>query len=278
MPASATLTDADLARLSSEYRTHGWCAPPVRLREAAVAAVRERVDRLSAKRRPEVVHEKDSGVVRAVHGCHNFDDLCAALVRMPDLVALAEALLGGPAYVYQFKVNLKQAREGAAWPWHQDFAFWHCEDGMPRPDAVSVAITLDDVHEGNGPLVVVPGSHTDGILDLPDELTRAGQNWRDHVSANLTYTVDDARANALADTNGRQLLLGRAGSIHAFHPNIVHSSSNNLSDDRRALLLITYNRADNAPTSPSRPTFLVDRNTDPVVPQPDDRLLLVGAA
>lgn len=277
MTDTTTLTDADLTRLTAEYRTHGWCAPPVRLGEAAVAAVRDRVERLNERPRPEVVHEKGSGAVRAVHGCHNVDELCAALVRLPALVALSESLLGGPAYVYQFKVNLKQAREGAAWPWHQDFAFWHREDGMPRPDAVSVAITLDDVHVGNGPLVVVPGTHTDGILELPDEVVAAGQDWRDHVSADLTYTVSDHLALALARRNGSQQLLGRAGSIHAFHPNIVHSSSNNLSDDRRALLLITYNRVDNAPASPSRPEFLVDRNTTPVAARPDERLSMVAA-
>lgn len=271
------LTTDVITTLTRDYTEHGWCAPPIRLSAASVEAVRARVEHISGERRPEVVHEKDGETVRAVHGCHNFDDVCAALVRSPELVGMAEALLGGPVYVYQFKVNLKQAREGAAWPWHQDFAFWHCEDGMPRPDAVSVAIPLDAVHDDNGPLVIVPGSHGEGVLDLPGEVS-SGQDWRDHVSADLTYTVRTERAEELMRRNGSRRLVGPAGAVHAFHPNVVHSSSNNLSDDRRALLLITYNRVDNAPEAPSRPEFLVDRDTAPLAARPDGRVEFVPVA
>ncbi|MFC5673512.1 hypothetical protein [Streptomyces incanus] len=51
----------------------------------------------------------------------------------------------------------------------------------------------------------------------------------------------------------------------------MHSSSNNMSPDRRALLLITYNAVANAPEKPTRPEFLVSRDTTPVMSLSDSR-------
>ncbi|MFB6564740.1 phytanoyl-CoA dioxygenase family protein [Streptomyces sp. NPDC056400] len=268
----STAPNAQLTDLKSDYIRRGWFKFPSRFTGQAIELLRERVQAISQESRPEVVLEKDGGRVRAIHGCHAFDEACQALVRLPCLVEMAEKLIGGPVYLYQFKVNIKQAYEGDAWPWHQDFSFWSEEDGMPRPDAVNFAISLDDVHTGNGPLTVIPGSHRLGLLDLPEkEADGMVSDWRQHVSADLAYTVTPERVEELAGENGKELILGRAGSIHAFHPSIVHSSSNNLSADRRALLLLTYNAVDNAPASPTRPVFLVDRNTDPIVPREDGR-------
>jgi ectoine hydroxylase len=268
----STALEVSLADLKSTYNRNGWLKLPARLSDQAVKLLRERVEAISQEHRPEVVFEKDGGKVRAIHGCHAFDEACQALVRLPCLVEMAEEVIGGPVYLYQFKVNLKQAHEGDAWPWHQDFAFWREEDGMPGPDAVNFAISLDDVHEGNGPLMVIPRSHRLGLLDLPEkDANSMVSDWRQHVSADLAYTVTPERAEKLAEQSGKDLILGRAGSIHAFHPSIVHSSSNNLSADRRALLLLTYNAVNNAPASPTRPAFLVDRNTAPVVPRDDER-------
>ena len=248
------------------YDRDGWCESPEPLDIDEVVRVRASVDRLSREQRPEVVYEGGTRAVRAIHGCHRFDEACARLVRLPQLLGLAEALIGGPVYVYQFKVNLKQPREGAAWPWHQDFAFWHREDGMPRPDAVNLAVFLDEVHEANGPLQVIPGSHRLGLIDSPGAPGQGlpSGDWRRHVSADLEHTVSRERAEGLAAEHGVRLMTGPAGSCVAFHPSIVHSSSDNLSADRRAILLITYNSVGNAPTHPIRPEFLVDRDTTPV--------------
>ncbi|MEV3894847.1 phytanoyl-CoA dioxygenase family protein [Streptomyces anulatus] len=268
----SVVTEAALTGLKAVYDRDGWCEISYRFTEQAVTLLKERVTANSQERRPEVVYEKDSDTVRGIHGCHAFDDAFDALVRHPQLVALAEELTGRPVYVYQFKVNLKQAREGAAWPWHQDYAFWSEEDGMPGAHAVNIALSLDDIHEGNGPLVVLPGSHRLGLLDLPEKEQEGGSAWQQHVAVDLAYTVSEERAEKLAAEFGRVLITGKAGTVHAFHPSIVHSSSSNISPDRRALLLITYNAVDNAPENPTRPEFLVTRDSTRVTPVSDDRL------
>jgi ectoine hydroxylase len=263
------LETSALRRAQKDYHDNGWHTLDHRLDAAALADVRDSVTRISRMVRPEVVYEDGTSVVRALHGCHRFDEVCAQLVRQPLLVGLAEALTGDDVYVYQFKVNIKSAYEGQEWPWHQDFAFWSIEDGMPADNAVNIAIALDEVHDTNGPLTVLSGSHRLGLLSPPEKSeevvpARGGGDWREHVSAKLTHTVDELQAKELMADHPPVKLLGPRGTITAFHPSIVHSSSNNLSADRRAMLFITYNAVRNAPPRPTRPEFLVDRDTTPI--------------
>ncbi len=252
-----------LLKITNEYIRDGWCTLPYRLEPAILSSIRASIERISEMEREEVVCEQDGRTVRALHGCHRFDPVCAELVGLPLLVDVAEALIAGEVYVYQFKVNIKSAGNGEKWPWHQDFAFWKYEDGMPTDRAVNIAINLDDVHESNGPLQVLTGTHKLGLAD-PGPGDSNGGDWREHVSSNLTYTVSDDRVDRLKESHPVQLLVGPPGTISAFHPSIVHASSPNRSSDRRTVLFITYNSLENAPKHPRRPNFLVDRSVTPV--------------
>jgi ectoine hydroxylase len=260
-----TILEGKRDSASSQYLAKGWYQTDERLAPSLLARVRDRVDRMSGQVRPEVVYEEDSDIVRAIHGCHRYDDLCADLVRHPLLLDIAESFTGGPVYVYQFKVNVKQPREGREWPWHQDFAFWHNEDGMRNPDAVNLAVFLDDVHHDNGPLTALSGSHRLGLLPSGHEDEPVhGRDWHEHVSAKLTYTVAPDRAEELAAEFPKHCFTGPAGTVVAFHPSIVHASTNNYSESRRAILIVTYNSVRNAPRQVTRPAFLVDPDTTPV--------------
>ncbi|GAA1329883.1 phytanoyl-CoA dioxygenase family protein [Saccharothrix algeriensis] len=257
--------ETNVAEVVEAYRRQGWAVLAHGIDPLLLADLRATVSRICGMVRPEVVHEEDGETVRALHGCHRFDDVCERLVRHPLFVDLAEAAVGDSVYVYQFKINIKSPREGKRWPWHQDFAFWAVEDGMPEPDAVNIAINLDEVHERNGPLTVLTGSHRLGLVGPPAGSGSApSTGWQDHVSANLTHSVDDAVVRELAAEHPPTRLLGPAGTISLFHPSIVHSSSDNLSDDRRTMLFITYNSVRNAPRHVTRPSFLVDPDTTAV--------------
>lgn len=261
-----------LHEAKTKYSRDGWYQSPELLAEGLIRKLQDSVERISSENRPEIVYEDGSRVVRAIHGCHEFDNVCARLVRLPVLLDLAHALIGEPVYVYQFKVNLKQPHSGAAWPWHQDYAFWSREDGMPSDRAVNLAIFLDDTYEDNGPLQLIPGTHRLGVIGSGSEgVIRATGDWQKHVSTDLQHTVPIKYAERLVEERGKRLLVGPAGTLYAFHPSIVHSSSDNLSRNRRALLLITYNLVSNAPAHPSRPEFLVGRDTTPIVRLADGR-------
>ena len=82
-----------------------------------------------------------------------------------------EQLLGERLYMHQFKINGKVAFDGDVWQWHQDYGTWKDDDQMPEARAMNVAIFLDEVNEFNGPLMFIPGSHKQGVLDAKHDLT-----------------------------------------------------------------------------------------------------------
>jgi ectoine hydroxylase len=265
-------TVASLNAAKNMYEESGWYRSSARLGGEILDRIRLAVDELSREERPSVVYEKEARVVRAIHGCHLYDEAMAKLVRFPLFVQLAEALVGDSVYVYQFKVNLKQSYEGAAWPWHQDFAFWKFEDGMPEDRAVNIAVLIDDTDEHNGPLRVLSGSHRLGLVGVEGDADTRSGDWRNHVSADLEHTVPLEYAECLKRKHESDLITGPAGSVYAFHPSIVHASSSNLSPSRRAMLLITYNAISNAVHSSPRPEFLVGTDLRPVIALADNRL------
>jgi len=261
------LSERLLSNVKSKYSENGWLVSEQRIYPGLLAQLSASVARISEVSRPETVRERDGVTVRALHGCHRYDETCARLVRLPELVDLAETLIDDQVYVYQFKINIKNPLEGKEWPWHQDFAFWSVEDGMPASGgAVNIAINCDVVHEGNGPLTVLSGTHRLGLLPESESEAPAfkGRAWQEHVSAELPHAVSDRAVEALLTEYPVERLTGPAGTITAFHPSIVHSSSNNYSNDRRAVLYITYNSVHNVPRHAYRPAFLVDPDSTPI--------------
>jgi hypothetical protein len=149
-------------------------------------------------------------------------------------------------------------------------------------DLIGREIRQKVVREADGPSPVglaeeLQGTHVLGLVEA-DEAADAepSGDWRRHVSTTPEYTVPTERAEELAEKYGRELVAGPAGAVFAFHPSIVHSSSENLSPDRRALLLITCSAVGNAPGFTRRPEFLVSRDTTPVVPVENDVLSVIG--
>ena len=171
-------------------------------------------------------------------------------------------------YVYQFKVNLKAAFAGDTWPWHQDYSFWHKEDSMPEPHAVTIAIFLDDVSEFNGPLYFIPGSHRIGCLDRDDAKAQPG-SWREDVAAALRYQSAKDRVASLASEHGLAAPKGPRGTVLFFDSNIVHASPANISPFERRIVFITYNSIHNLPRNTHRPAFLVNPYKGPLEPAED---------
>ena len=80
-------------------------------------------------------------------------------------------IFGEALYMHQFKINGKMAFDGDVWQWHQDYGTWMNDDLMPDRRAMNVAIFLDEVNEFNGPLMFIPGSHKQGVIDAQHDIT-----------------------------------------------------------------------------------------------------------
>ncbi|MEM9293425.1 MAG: phytanoyl-CoA dioxygenase family protein [Acidobacteriota bacterium] len=260
--------DQDIAL---QYQQRGFVVLDGLFDAEEVQLMNERTQTLFGQPSSARVLEKDGKTVRAVHGCHLHDDLFGAMVRDPRLIDPAQQLLGGDVYVFQFKINAKAAFTGDVWEWHQDYIFWREEDGVERCDLVNVAIFLDEVHEFNGPLTFIPGSHREGVLAVParegkPDSYEEAPDWISNLTADIKYRMRRQEIERLVSAHGIEAPKGKAGSVLLFHPNVVHASVGNLSPFDRSLLVTTYNLTTNAapPQENPRPEFLVSRDSTPL--------------
>lgn len=259
-----------------DYHDNGFTVLPALFSNTETNRLKEEVLQIAARNSAGRVFEKDGQTVRALHGCHLTSELLRAATRLPRLLEPVTQLLGGPVYVYQFKINFKEAFAGDVWQWHQDYIYWRNEDGMREPHVVNVAVFLDAVTEHNGPLMLVAGSHRHGLIEVeaagPTEMNAEG--WRQNVAADLTYTLDRATVATLVSRGNIVAPKGAAGTSLIFHPNLAHASGPNLSPASRTMMLVTYNSVANVPNAVSnpRPEFLVSRDCTPIVPLAQDRL------
>jgi len=228
---------------------------------------------------PRRILEKN-GAVRSFFAPEWSSPLFKNLIRTPALASTARQLLNDEVYVHQSKLNSKYAMVGDWWPWHQDYAFWKTDDGMPTPNVLTAMVFLSDVDEHNGPLLLIPGSHRAGALGAEEqaptesEATWFGQYQRSTsymtaLTADLKYTLSDEEIRHWATRNGIVSAKGPKGSVLFFHGNIFHASSNNLSPWDRHMYLITYNSMSNTlpEMSNPRPEFIASRSFVAVQPE-----------
>jgi ectoine hydroxylase len=257
----------------AQYGKQGFLLIPNLFSKLEVQYLHEQFRKLSEQDHPGRVLEKDNVTVRALHGCHLRNRVFSKLTLLPRMLTPAMQIIGNDVYVYQFKINLKQAFSGDAWPWHQDFIFWREEDGMQTPSVVNLVIFLDDVSEFNGPMFVIPKSHHKGCIGV--STAACNDNWQANFSADLKYSLDNETVRHLVNDHGVVSPKGPAGSVLFFDSNLVHGSPQNISPFSRRLLFVTYNSVANIPHrfTSQRPDFIVGRNFSPLKPVVADQLL-----
>jgi hypothetical protein len=251
----------------ADFKKSGYLFIPEVFTLSEVKRMIEESIPLKQKNSPDVIWEEDNLNVRALMGCHLKSDFFKNVASQPRVLEPSRKLLNSEVYIYQFKINLKTAFKGEIWPWHQDYVYWHELDGMPFPDAINMTIFLDDCTEFNGPLWLIPGSQTAGILDLAKQ-ERFNSDWAGNVAADLTYQLTPETISRLVKNGGLVSPKGKAGSVLIFHPNIAHASLPNISPFERKILIITYNSVMNIPTPKTvvRPEFFVGSDTSALRP------------
>src|SRR5215470_5821790 len=160
------------------------------------------------------------------------DDIYGMFSRNERVVKNVETLLGGEVYSYSAKMIMKNAREGGAWEWHQDYGYWY-DYGCLVPSMLSCLIAVDRATQENGCLQVLAGSQVMGRVnhDRINEQTMANP---EHVEA------------ALARFPLVYLEL-EPGDVVFFHCNLLHRSDANRSDHRRWNFIASYNTVENKP-------------------------------
>ncbi|MDE2515841.1 MAG: phytanoyl-CoA dioxygenase family protein [Rhodospirillales bacterium] len=258
-----TLSAAEIARFHEE----GYLFLPEAFTPEEVALMRAEAEAIYAENRPEIWREK-SGAPRTAFAAHTFNEAFRVLGAHPRLIEPVEQIFGEQLYMHQFKINAKSAFTGDVWQWHQDYGTWARDDGMPEPRAMNIAVFLDEVMAINGPLMLVPRSHTHGTLAAGHDVS---------TTSYPLWTLDEATVARLVAEGGIVAPTGKPGGVLMFHGNLVHGSAGNITPYPRKIVYLTLNAVSNHIRTPTRPDWIAHRDFTPIVPVPDDALARLAA-
>jgi len=155
---------------------------------------------------------------------HRHEPVFHAFCRDPRLLALVAGILGPDVDCFLSQFIFKNP--GAlGQPWHQD-AFYFPFDRRPQ---VGVWLAVTEATLENGPLWVLPGSHTERIhAVVPDQ--------REHAQMAYVEIVDH-------DMSGARPVLLQPGDVLLFHGHLMHKSTDNRSAGMRAAMVYHYGQA-----------------------------------
>ncbi len=168
-------------------------------------------------------HTRDDPRLRRIAYLDALDPVFWEFCKDSPLPDLAADLLGPDVRFREALVNIKWAGGGQEVKWHQDLPFYP----LTNRTVAQFLVCLDDVGPEQGPLMVVPGSHTGPYYDHYDD----ADNWLGFVP---DERLTDARLDRAVD------LTGPAGTVTVHDCTALHASKANLSDRSRPVLIVTY--------------------------------------
>lgn len=251
----------------NRYESSGYLVLDGLLSEPEVEVYRAELERLGEDpvlgASERAILEPESDHVRSVFEVEKVSELFADLLQSPRLTDIARQVLDSEVYIHQSRVNYKPGFGGAPFHWHSDFETWHSEDGMPRPRAFSVSISLTENYPFNGPLMVMPGTHKSFIPTIGETpLDYHKESLR--VASPSVGSPDRRHLTRMAEKHGIEQITGAAGSAVMFDSNLLHGSNGNLSPFARSNIFIVYNSVENTLEAPfaalkPRPQHLSNR-------------------
>ncbi len=162
------------------------------------------------------------------------DDSFGLMSRCKRMVESVQELLGpGEVCHFHSKIMQKQPKVGGAWEWHQDYGYWY-KNGFLFPEAmISVMLALTDANKENGCLQVLKGTH---------KMQRMEHSFiGEQQGADPDFVAEAEKISELVYCELK------AGDVLFFHPNILHRSEANLSENPRWSVISAYNLSYNKP-------------------------------
>jgi ectoine hydroxylase-related dioxygenase (phytanoyl-CoA dioxygenase family) len=247
------LTDEQI----KQYRTLGYVLVPDVLEPAILSELRAVTERVVAQAAGltthsdildlEPSHTPERPRVRRIKKPQLADPFYRQVAGHVPMMRLLEQLIGPNIRMRPAgKVNMKSAEYGAPVEWHQDWAFYP----HTNQDVLAVGFLLDDMTLDNGPLMVLPGSHTGPLHDHHSDGTFCGAIDVDKQGIDLA---------------GAQPLTGPAGAVTIHHARLVHGSALNHSQAPRRIMFVEYAAADAWPLAAVEPLDSLEEFNERVV-------------
>lgn len=170
---------------------------------------------------PSAVNAEDR--IAKVFNCHT-EGTTRAIAQSDEVVDVVADLLGPDIDCFQSQFILKNPGV-IGQPWHQDSYYFRFD----RQPQVGVWLALSRATLENGCLWVLPGSHKGPIYaHVPDRRPEANRAYTEIVD-------QDDRASEPA--------LMAPGDVLFFHSYLMHMSTDNVANERRAAMVYHYARA-----------------------------------
>ncbi len=151
------------------------------------------------------------------------DPFWIRLIGDDRLLDIAQQFVGPDIALFATHYICKPPRTGQAVLWHQDGSYWP----LDPMDVVTLWLAVSDSTPANGCMRVIPGTH-----HLTLETTQERTDVENVLGSSMSSDrVDPSSAINVALT---------AGDLSIHHPNLIHGSEANLSDQWRMGLTIRY--------------------------------------
>jgi ectoine hydroxylase-related dioxygenase (phytanoyl-CoA dioxygenase family) len=215
-----------------QYKRDGYVICPEFFDDDEIALMRRQAESEITGEGVLVKKDTNGNVVSLRMWNTSTDDIYGMFARNERVVRNVELLLNEPVYLYSAKMIMKNAREGGAWEWHQDYGYWY-NYGCLLPAMLSCLIAVDPARKENGCLQVLKGSHSMGRVN--------------HERINEQSMADPERVEVARQRFDIVYMELDPGDTIFFDCNLLHRSDANKSDFRRWNYIASYNTVRNAP-------------------------------
>ena len=206
--------------MAAEYSEKGIVSPVDVFSSDEITAYRAKFDEL----------EQRMGKEKCQIGLIDFhfkESFVWEMATAPKLIETMRNLIGEDILLlathFFCKYPEKDAKAYVAW--HQDVTYW----GLDPAEAHTAWIAVDDADVENGSMLVLPGSHQNGLL------THGVSESNDNL-----LSINQAIPDELIDAGSTVQLSLKAGQMSVHDGMLAHSSMPNASDRRRCGLTVRF--------------------------------------
>jgi len=229
-----------------QFREQGYFLLPNAFAAAEIDALTERLDRFAEAHEAQLLARGAEGISRPseisfTSHLAEHDPQIMAFATQEAFISLATTLISPDVSLYWDQSVYKKPETHRDFPWHQDNGYTQIE---PQ-EYLTCWVALVDANVQNGCIWVLPGSHTDGVVE-----------HRDTPIGKQCYFGDDP---------GVAVELPKGG-MAVFSSLLFHRSGPNLSNTIRKSYILQYSAADarNARTGELLNRPVIARNGQPV--------------
>jgi Protein involved in biosynthesis of mitomycin antibiotics/polyketide fumonisin len=220
------VTADDIRKYNEDgYFIYGSVVAPSEIEKLQLEA-----DRLWEASRKDFDSEASWNQNALLNGVHKESSILREIMYRSPLVDMMTQVIGPNIKAASNQLVYKHPRDQRPYDWHQDNGFGPLEPAT----TVSCWMALDDVHENNGCLWIIPGSHKDGRLDHTESRGRE-------------------RIAMVENTSNSIPVILKAGECVFFHGDTLHMSKGNSTEKVRRAFFFRYADADAIETLTGEP-------------------------